>query len=203
LSFQLSFKQRELELQLAFIIKLWMSTTVKIVEQYIDYKPPVVLYRVVPLLLRYVPGQHLAGLHRITLTNSAGLRKMYRGKVSAEKRRVRPADCRGLYSNGNIILVMDQIFLDCPEILLVLPPVKNFVVARTLYHEIGHHIHRLEQPGYRANREGFADEWSEKLVRSFMKRRYWYLGLLVSAWAKVLPSRGREESPTVESEGGR
>src|SRR5438552_1799000 len=129
-----------------------MAAEVKIVEQYLDYAPPVVVYRSLQLLLRYVPDEYLAGLHKITLTNSAGLRKMYRGKVTSEKRRVRSADCRGLYGSGSILLVMDQMFMDCPEVFLLLPPVKTYLIARTLYHEIGHHIHRLEHPGYRANK---------------------------------------------------
>lgn len=177
-----------------------MSRNIKIREQYLDFTPPVILYRSLPLLLRYVPEKYLAGLRTITLTNSAALRKTWRGKVSWEKLRVRPANCRGLYGRGNIILVVDQMFSDCPEILLVFPPVKMYLIARTLYHEIGHHIHRLEKPGYRAERETFADECRDKLVRDFMRRRYWYFGLLVRCCANLFPSlRRRDEAPTVRN----
>lgn len=179
-----------------------MSKDVKIREQYMDYTPPVVLYRSLQLLLRYVPQEHLENLHTITLTNSGAMLKMYRGKVSSEKRRVRPADCRGLYGRGNIYLITDQMFSDCPEFLLLLPPVKTYLIARTLYHEIGHHIHRLEQPGYRANREMVADEWRDKLLRDFVRGRYWYFGLLVRACFKLFPSlRRRKDTPPSESVG--
>jgi hypothetical protein len=171
-----------------------MSADVKITEQYFDYKPPVMLYRSLPLLLHYVPSEYLAGLHKITLTNSAGLSEMYRGKVSSEKRRVRPADCRGLYGNGNILLVMDQIFLEVPEVLLLLPFIKNFLIAQTLYHEIGHHIHRLKEPGYRAKKETIADEWRDKLTREFMRRHYWYIGAVVRLFTKFFPSMKRDDS---------
>lgn len=177
-----------------------MSDDVKIVERYLDYAPPVVMYRSLRLLLDSVPREYLAGLHKITLTNSAGMRKMYPGKFSFEKRRVRPADCRGVYGGGNIFLVMDQMFGDCPEIFLLFPPVKTYLIARTLYHEIGHHIHRLEEPGYRTNKETVADEWRDKLLRAFFRRRYWYFGLLVRACFKVFPSiRRRHDNPADET----
>src|SRR5262245_31131073 len=109
----------------------------KIREQYLDFTPPLILYTSVELLLRYVPSQHLAGLHTITLTNSEALRKSRRGKISSEGRRIRPADCRGLYGRVSIILVVNQMFDDCPEILLLLPLIKRNLIADTLYHEIG------------------------------------------------------------------
>ena len=70
--------------------------------------------------------------------------------------------------------------------LLLLPQFKTLLIADTLYHEIGHHIHELEQPGYRSNKEGIADEWKEKLLRSFIKRRYWYLAPIVIAFAPIV-----------------
>ena len=172
-----------------------MAHDVKIREQYLDYKPPVILYGSLQLLLRYAPHEHLADLRTITLTNSAALLKSWRGKLSSEKRRVRPADCSGLYGRGNIILVVDQMFSDCPELLLLFPPVKTYLIAGTLYHEIGHHIHKLEQPGYRAEREKFADEWRDKLLRDFMRRRYWYFGLLVRGLIKLFPSLRHRDAP--------
>jgi hypothetical protein len=171
-----------------------MASEVKISEQYLDYAPPVVVYRSLELLLRYVPKEHLEQLHHITLTNSAALLKTRRGKISSEKRRVRAADCRGLYGMGNIVLVVDQMFADCPEVFLLLPPVKTYLIARTLYHEIGHHIHRLKQPGYRAQQETVADEWRDKLLRDFARRRYWYFGLLVRGCLKLFPSLRRRKN---------
>ena len=128
------------------------------------------------------------------------LLKTRRGKISSEKRRVRAADCRGLYGSGNIVLVVDQMFADCPELFFSLPPVKTYLIARTLSHEIGHHIHRLKQPGYRADKETVADEWRDKLLRDFARRRYWYFGLLVRGCFKLFPSfRQRSDSPSCES----
>ena len=151
-----------------------MAADVKIVEQYVEYSPPINVYGSVRQLLRVVPEKYLSGLHKVTLTNSTRLRKAYRGKLWAGKRRVRPADCHGLYANGQIQLLMDQILSEVPELFLLFPPLKKYLIAKTLYHEVGHYIHKVESPGYRANRETFADEWRDKLIRVFL-RRYWYL----------------------------
>jgi hypothetical protein len=113
-----------------------LSADFKIVEQYLDYSPPVEVYRSLRLLLRNVPQEHLAGLYRITLTNSESLRRRYRGKFSSEKRRLRPADCLGLYHKGQILLAMDLILGACPEVLLLVSPIKTFVIGETLYHEM-------------------------------------------------------------------
>ena len=160
-----------------------MSANVKVVEQYTNYAPPVDMHRSVRLLLRYVPEQYLADLHKVILTNSERVRKQYRGKMYSEKHRFRPSECSGLYSKGHILLLMDQVFLNYPEVILLLPPFKTYLIGEVLYHEIGHHIHRMDEPGYRANKEAVADEWKEKLLKAFLRQRYWYLGRLVRLYA--------------------
>ena len=126
------------------------------------------------LLLRYVPEEYLNGLAKITLTNSESM-KSVRGKITSEKRRFRPADCQGLYRKGHIFLIVDRILAGYPELLLLVSPFKTFVIGEVLYHEIGHHIHRLEEPGYRGDKEVVADEWRDKLLQLFLRQRYWYL----------------------------
>ena len=130
--------------------------------------PPVEVYRPLRSLLRNVPGEYLVGLYKITLTNAESLRSQYRGKFWSQKRRLRPADCLGLYHKGQILLNVDRILQTCPEVLLLIPPIKTFVIGEVLYHEIGHHIPRIEEPGYRADKEAVADEWKEKLMRAFL-----------------------------------
>lgn len=103
--------------------------------------------------LAFDPQQYLSGLYKITLTNSDNLRSSYRGKFWSEKRRLRPADCGGLYHKGHILLAMDLILQGCPEVFLLFPPIKTFLIGEVLYHEMGHHIHRIEEPGYRADKE--------------------------------------------------
>ena len=160
-------------------------TKVKIEEQYFDYTSPVRVHESLRLLLRYVPEEHLNGLHTITLTNSESLRSV-RGKITSEKQRFRPADCQGLYGKGRIFLNIDLIFSQDPELFLLFPPFKTFLIGEVLYHEIGHHIHRLEEPGYRSDKEVVADEWKDKLLELFLKQRYWYLAWPVRLLSPLL-----------------
>jgi hypothetical protein len=163
-----------------------MSSKVKVVEQYHNYSPPIDVYGSVRLLLRFVPPEHLVGLHKVVLTNSEEVGKQIRGKISTEGHRIKPADCAGLYSKGRVLLLIDRIFQQYPELFLLVPPFKTYVIGEILYHEIGHHIHRLEQPGYRTNKEAVADQWKEQLLRGFLRQRYWYLAKLVRSFSMAL-----------------
>jgi hypothetical protein len=51
-----------------------------------------------------------------------------------------------------------------------------------LYHEIGHHIHAEHKPVYEG-KENVAEDWSDKLLRHFYRKHYWYLMLLVEPMA--------------------
>lgn len=154
-------------------------------------------------LMRHVPAEHVEGLHKIVMTNSASLLSSSKGKFVAEDgKRFRAADCRGLYSNGNIFLVIDQILRHYPEAFLLVPFIKRLAIGEVLYHELGHHIHRREQPGYRDNREAVADEWSDELMATFFKARYWYLKPVVRAYARFIHPRlvRLNQRPTTECE---
>ena len=145
--------------------------------------------------MRYVPNEYLKGLYKITLTNSESLRSV-RGKITSEKRRFRPADCRGLYREGQVFLIVDQIFFQYPELFLLISPFKAFVIGEVFYHEIGHHIHQLQEPGYRANEETVADEWRDKLLQSFLRQRYWYLAWPIRLLRPILPIAEKLSSNT-------
>lgn len=161
-----------------------MATKVKIVEEYYNYRPPVRMYGSVQVLLRNVPEEHLEGLSTITLTNSDYMRKAVPGKYTQEKRRFRAADCRGMYSSGRIWLILDQI---CDhDLFMIIPPVRTFFLGEVLYHEIGHHIHAMQQPGFRKEKEEFADEWRDKLMETFLRQRYWYLRGILKLFAPLI-----------------
>jgi hypothetical protein len=150
-----------------------LSTKVKILEEYYNYRPPVRVYRSVEVLLRYVPEENLEGLRRITVTNSEYMGKALKGKFIQDKRRFRSSDCRGMYWNNRIWIVLDQIFeIDS---FMIIPALRTIHIGEVLYHEIGHHVHRLEQPGFRKDKEAFADEFKENLMQTLARRRYWYL----------------------------
>jgi hypothetical protein len=174
-----------------------LPTKVKIVEEYYNYRPPVHVYGSVEVLLRYVPEEHLDGLHTITVTNSEYMRKALKGKFTQEKRRFRAADCRGMYWGGRIWLILDQIFEY--DAFMIIPAVKSIFIGEVLYHEIGHHIHSLQQPGFRKDKEAFADEWRERLMQTFIRQRYWYLRGVLKLFLPLLrrlhASLSRSASP--------
>lgn len=143
----------------------------------------------VALLMRHVPAEHLEGLHYIVMTNSASMLRTHKGKFVSEGWRGRAADCRGLYTGGNIYLVMDRLLRHYPESLLLIPIIKTLAIGEILYHEVGHHIHKLEQPGYRDKHEEVADEWRDELLAIFFKKRYWYLRPAARAYARFIHPR--------------
>jgi len=81
---------------------------------------------------------------------------------------------------------VDQILTQYPEIFLLVPMFKAYVVGEILYHEIGHHIHRLKKPRYRTEKEAVADQWKEKLLQGFFVRRYWYLAKLIQMFRPAI-----------------
>ncbi len=144
----------------------------------------------VELLMRHVPAEHLKGLRKIVMTNSAGVLSCFKGKhVGEDGKRFKAADCSGFYFDGNIFLLMDRILQQYPELFLLVPFFKKLAIGETLYHEVGHHIHKREQPGYRDNREAFADEWKDELLAIFFKARYWYLMPALRAYARFIHPR--------------
>jgi hypothetical protein len=150
-------------------------------ENFRDYTPPPRTIESVKLLLRYVAPEHLVGLQSIVLTNiGAFSRNERRTKTWTRKRKV-PLTCSlGWYSRAtrnspaNIRLNIDQIEQADLEWLRNIPLVRYYCLARTLYHEIGHHIHTAHRPVY-GERENVADDWQRKLWRHFVRTRYPYM----------------------------
>jgi hypothetical protein len=150
---------------------------VPIFERYRDYTPPVDVKRSVRLLLECVPSQYLSGLRSVTLTNSTGTRELRRGKAWSRKRKVRINECLGFYQGDHIVLLVDNLLKGPPAWMIRWPPVRNLIIAETLYHEIGHHIHRSMRPVH-MEREDVADKWQRYLVSVYLFRRYAYLHYL-------------------------
>lgn len=142
------------------------------------------LYGSLELLLRYVPEEHLEGLHTIVVTNSEYMRKAVPGKYIQEKRRFRAADYRGMYCNREIWLIIDRI---CDvELFMIIPPARTILIGEVLYHEIGHYIHAMQQPGFKKEKEAFAAECKDRLMQSFVSQRYWYLRGILKLFAPLI-----------------
>jgi len=157
------------------------KNTPSIVENYKDFSPSFNVLASVKSLLTYVPSHYLNGLEQIVLKNSSGLnRKQRRKKTISRKWRTAIKDSLGLYYQkhrgipAHVVIFVDNIEQSTPVWVLKISFLRNIIIASTLYHEIGHHIHKTIHPEYK-EREDVADEWRDKLLRLLVKRRYWYL----------------------------
>ena len=150
-------------------------------EAYRDYTPPLNVAKTVRLLLRSVPPKYLRGLDCVVLTNLSGQPRRNRvGKIIRRGRRVSRSHVAGLYHRqwqGNppwIELYVDQILRSLPRWSSWIPLITTQLIAETLFHELGHHIHLFIRPEYR-EKEDVADDWKKKLHGNFIQKRYFYL----------------------------
>ena len=162
----------------------------RLVTYFHEYTPP---FDVRPLLSRMVgsvPPEYLAGLDSVVLTSTDALsRKRRRSKTWSRKRTVKVVRTRGLYhhaQNGKtawIEIFVDRIFEGWEGgFWLKLPPVRDFLLAPVLFHEIGHHIHATVRPEFQ-EREDVADRWQVKLETIYYRKERPYIRLL-STFAK-------------------
>jgi hypothetical protein len=87
---------------------------------------------------------------------------------------------------------------DLPRPLFAVPLARDMVVSETLFHELGHHLDATLGAAARGG-EAAAEDWSHRLTRAYLRKRYWYLrplikagGLLVAAFRRLT---GRSSGP--------
>jgi hypothetical protein len=156
-------------------------TLPEISEHYRDYAPSIDVKKVVEELVKSVPPRYLAGLKKIVLTNRSSLsRDQRRQKIWQRGRNHQLATSLGAYYRAtrsqpaSVWLFVDNIQQPFPSWFLRMPMLGYSIVGSVLYHEIGHHIHRVHKPVYEG-KENVAEDWSRKLGRAFFRKRYWYL----------------------------
>jgi hypothetical protein len=151
---------------------------VDVVEAYRAFAMPSNVRTSVAELLAAVPPEFLTGLKRVVLTNSgalSGARK--RGRSWSRGRKARHADVAGLYHaawQGQaawIEIFVDRTLDGPPRWLLRLRLVRNLLLAFTLFHELGHHIHEVQRPEHK-EQEAAADEWRHRLSRDYVRREH-------------------------------
>ena len=172
-----------------------------IVENYKDFEPPPNFRTLVEDLLAAVPPKYLIGLRMILLTNESSLtRNQRRQKTRGRKHKVRVADTLGTYhqatnsSGAAVWLNVDNIVESWGRRMFKMPGLRYFPVADVLYHEIGHHIHKVHKPVH-DGRENIAEDWSSRLSARFYWRRYWYArplmycaSLIIKALKRMIPA---------------
>lgn len=153
----------------------------EIEEIFTNYKPPFDAKGIAQLLIRYIPPIYLGGLKRVILTNSSALsHDRRRERTWHRNRKIKISDSQGAYQQqwkGNpayIEIFVDNALEGRPGTLLKIPFIRDMSLASVLYHEIGHHIHRTIYPEYQ-EREKTAEDWNQRLMRLYFKKRYWYL----------------------------
>lgn len=152
-------------------------------------------------ILAETPPQYLAGLRQVTLSEATALTgRAKRERLSAAGRKVPVQKCLGLYHRkhhgrpASIELFVDNIARGWPRSFFIVPPIADFVIARTLFHELGHHLHATSAREFREP-EVVAEEWQRRLGRAYFRRKYSYLRPLVlpAAWlVRRLRSRRRK-----------
>src|SRR6266853_1170217 len=167
------------------------STVPTIVESYRDFEPPPTFRKTVETLLRHVPPKYLIGLKSVVLTNRAGLtRNKRRQKVWSRNHKVRLAESLGSYSSSTrsspatVWLYVDNIVESGVSWFRWVPVLRYVVQGNVLYHEIGHHIHTAHRPIHE-EREDVAEEWSDKIMRNFYRKHYWYIFPLLYILARL------------------
>lgn len=150
-------------------------------EFYRGYEPPLKAAKAVMRLLEGVPQKYLVGLGSVVVTNLSGQpRRHRRGKTTSRGRRISQSRVLGRYhqewqgESPWIELYVDRILRRYPRWALWIPFVRDIAIGKTLYHELGHHVHLCIRPEYR-EKEDVADDWGRKFNTQFARRKYWYL----------------------------
>ena len=107
----------------------------------------------------------------VVLSAHQGLnRKRRREKTKARGRKVAIREAHGLYHRewfgrpASIELFIDSMLEGIPGLLFRWPTLKDLILARTLFHELGHHLHATQAPEH-AEPEDIAERWRMGLTR--------------------------------------
>lgn len=135
------------------------------VEKHYQMQVPVDMVQMVSKLLKNIPQEHLIGLGAIILSDQLSQNRVAEGLYWPKKDR-EPA---------KIGMALGTIYKGVPKIVFYLPFVAKFMLARVLFHEIGHHYQRHVHGVKKKDAESFA----EKYKKQMLKQTFSYLRLLL------------------------
>jgi hypothetical protein len=148
--------------------------------------------KMVEELLTAVKPEYLQGLGSIVLSCQTGLpRKRQRKKYLSRGRKIPVSDVLGYYSRGwqgrpaYIELYVDKILSQAPGLTLYVPMARFVLIAGTLYHELGHHLHQTKFPQYK-EKEDVAEEWRKKLTKIALRKRYRHVMPLLKLYRTLI-----------------
>lgn len=169
---------------------------IPVYENYEGYQPPWNVRATVARILSDAPQQYLSGLGALVLTNSAVTGQGKTRRVAGKRYPRR--ECLGFYhpklkgEQAWIEIVVDNVVNEWfgrgkAQFMSRIPVLRNMAFANVLYHEVGHHLeHTIGAPA--RSGESAAEAWNKRLLRSYFRRRYWYLVPLLGV-AKAIVAR--------------
>jgi len=179
------------------------------IKEHYQNKPPVNARKAVENLLAGIPQKYLGGLKTVVLRDSTTLsHDRRREKVWSRKKKTLLREAGGVYHHSTkeepawIEIFVDNIINKYQaHFSLKIPFLRDAIFAGTLYHEIGHHIHRTKFPEYKET-EDVAEQWEKRLKRYYFLRKYWYIviPLFVLLWpfiriSKAIRKKSKKKRP--------
>ncbi|MGV7222683.1 MAG: hypothetical protein ACQ9MH_14290 [Nitrospinales bacterium] len=141
-----------------------VSSSIRIINEYKKFFP-LNIEKVIRELLGHIPAKHTIGLSEIIVKDI--FYKDYEncnGLYYAKTKKGRPA---------KIELAIETIYWPRPFVYALIPFVRKYLIANTLYHEIGHHRMRMDHGIPKKEKENYADNYSKKyIVKAFFKTLY-------------------------------
>ena len=128
---------------------------------------PLNIEKMIKKLLRNVPEENMVGLHSIVIVNK-----------SAQKNSI---DAAGLYipqyknELPRIEIAVDNVFFGLKRRYFFFPFIPKFIVARVLYHEIGHHYQFKHIRMKKVYQENYAKKFGSKMLK---KELFWWMFFL-------------------------
>lgn len=117
-------------------------------------------------LCTVIPHEDIAGLEEVKIVDSFGDKKIRKagGYYTSKKK---DEAC-------HIALAVNSIYRNMPLLIHFLPFIAFFLLARTFYHEVGHHYHkRYNYNTGNVGSEKFAEEYCNKMLKK--KFKLWLL----------------------------
>jgi hypothetical protein len=158
-------------------------------EAYFAYTPPFDVAALVRDLLSYVPAEYLRGLKFVVLLNASGLsRRDRRRRIPSQGKRYLAGGCLGFYCHehtgepAHIGIHVDRVIQQAARLALRVSIYRDSLFAWILYHELGHHIHRVLHPEHREP-ENVANAWAERLRNALFQQKYH--SLTQEEWKRV------------------
>jgi hypothetical protein len=169
-------------------------------ESYKDYWPPQYAQSTIAKLLLNLPTRCLSGLECVVLTNATAIGK---GKtIRVKGRKYLRKNCLGFYhpklnrEQAWIEIVVDNIVASfppsgVPRLVWSIPFFREMRFAKTLFHEIGHHLNHTIGP-LASGAEETAEAWRKRLLGLYLRKKYWYLVPV----ARLVGQLRRREAPS-------